>query len=84
VEADRRRSRSAELKPAILPHGTEGYSANCGCYQSSFNPNWICRDAVDVLVITPAVGETPVGVKVMAFGVLKLARFRRLNNSARN
>ena len=28
----------------------------------------------------PAVGETPAGVKTTAFGVLKLARFRRLNN----
>jgi len=25
-------------------------------YQSNFSPNWICRDVVDVLVITPAVG----------------------------
>jgi hypothetical protein len=39
---------------------------------------------VDVLVITPAVGETPVGVKATAFGALKLARFRRLKSSARN
>jgi hypothetical protein len=31
---------------------------------------------VAVLVICPAVGETPGGVKTMAFGVLKLALFR--------
>ena len=30
-----------------------------------------CREVVDVLVITPAVGETPVGVNTTAFGVLK-------------
>src|SRR5260370_17587354 len=53
-------------------------------YQSNFTPNCICRDVVDVLVITPAVGETPVGVKVRAFGVLKLALFRILKISTRN
>ena len=37
-----------------------------------------------MLVITPAVGDTPVGVKTTAFGVLKLTRFSRLNSSARN
>jgi hypothetical protein len=67
-----------------LPPDLRDPAAGYGFYQSSFSPNWICRDVVDVLVITPAVGETPVGVKVIAFGVLKLARFRRLNNSARN
>jgi hypothetical protein len=34
--------------------------------------------------MAPAVPETPVGVKVMRLGVLKLARLRMLNNSARN
>src|SRR5690348_12740986 len=59
-------------------------------YQSSFNPNWTWRDVVDVLVIEPAVPERPVrfaavgGVKTMRFGVLKLARFKRLKISARN
>ena len=53
-------------------------------YQRSFSPNWICRDGVEVLVIKPAVGETPAGVKVIAFGVLKLALFKRFKNSARN
>jgi hypothetical protein len=28
-------------------------------------PNWICREVVDVPVMTPAVGETPVGVRVI-------------------
>ncbi len=42
-------------------------------YQRSLNPNWICREVVDVLVMTPAVGETPVGVRVIKLGVLKLA-----------
>ena len=53
-------------------------------YQSSFRPNWTWRDVVDVLVITPAVGETPEGVKTTALGRLKFARLRRLNISARN
>ena len=45
---------------------------------------------MDVLVIAPAVPESPVGfvadggVKIIRFGVLKLARFSRLKNSARN
>jgi hypothetical protein len=37
-----------------------------------------------VLVITPAVGDTPDGVNATAFGVLKLARFSMLNGSVRN
>src|SRR5713101_8895442 len=53
-------------------------------YQSSFTPNWTWRDVVDVLVITPAVGETPEGVNTTALGRLKFARLRRLNISARN
>src|SRR5215469_13209629 len=59
-------------------------------HQSSFKPNCTCRDVVDVLVIAPAVPDTPDGfaavggVKVMRFGVLKLARFSRLKSSARN
>ena len=53
-------------------------------YQSSFNANWTCLDVVEVLVIAPAVPETPVGVKTIKLGVLKLARFRRLKSSARN
>lgn len=35
-------------------------------------------------MITPAVGETPAGVKTTAFGVLKFARLGTLNRSARN
>ena len=60
-------------------------------YQSSLRPNWICREAVEVLVTAPAVGEaTPAavavgpGVNVIRLGVLKFARFSRLKNSARN
>jgi hypothetical protein len=53
-------------------------------YQSSFSPNCTWREVVEVLVITPAVGETPEGVKTMALGWLKFARLRRLNISARN
>jgi hypothetical protein len=53
-------------------------------HQSSFRPNWTWRDVVDVLVIAPAVGETPEGVKTTALGRLKFARLRRLNISARN
>jgi hypothetical protein len=60
------------------------FGGNGVFYQSILSPNWIWRDGVDVLVMTPAVGETPVGVKVMAFGVLKFVRFNTLNNSARN
>ncbi len=37
-------------------------------YQSNFDPNWNYRDVVGVLVISPAVGFTPDGVKVTAFG----------------
>jgi len=54
----------------------------------SFNPNWICRDVVDVLVIAPAVPDVLVpaaeDVKVIRFGVLKFARLSRLKISARN
>ena len=54
----------------------------------SFNPNWICRDVVDVHVIAPAVPDVLVpaaeDVKVIRFGVLKFARLSRLKISARN
>src|SRR5215831_14235505 len=53
-------------------------------YQISFKPNCNWRAVVEVLVIAPAVPETPVGVKVIRLGVLKLARLRMLKNSARN
>src|SRR5215469_10206261 len=59
-------------------------------HHSSLRPNWSCRAVVEVLVIAPAVPESPVGfvadggVKIIRFGVLKLARFSRLKNSARN
>lgn len=42
-------------------------------YQRSFRPNWICRELVDVEVMTPAVGEMPDGVSAITLGVLKLA-----------
>jgi hypothetical protein len=67
-----RSSRSMGLMPKVA------------LYQISFNPNWTCRDAVEVLVIAPAVPKTPEGVNAIRFGVLKLARFRRLKISARN
>jgi hypothetical protein len=53
-------------------------------YQSTFTPNWTCRAVVAVLLIAPAVPETPVGVNTMRFGVLKFARFSRLKISALN
>ncbi len=53
-------------------------------YQRSFRANWTWREVVEVLVIAPAVPETPVGVKTMRLGVLKLARLRRLKSSPRN
>jgi hypothetical protein len=65
-------------------------SINCTCvrlsHHNSFNPNWICRDVVEVDVITPAVGEgvAVAEVKTTAFGVPKLARLKILKNSARN
>ena len=44
-------------------------------YQSSFRPNWICRDVVDVDVITPAVGAGGVDAaeNTTVFGVPKFA-----------
>src|ERR1700732_4090693 len=53
-------------------------------YQSSLRPNCTWRDVVDVLVMAPAVGETPEGGKTTGFGKLKFARLRRLKISARN
>src|SRR6267378_4621072 len=53
-------------------------------HQRSLRPNWTWREVVEVLVITPAVGETPEGVKTTALGRLKFARLSRLNISARN
>ena len=46
----------------------------------------IWREVADVLVMTPAVGEgTPAAeVNAIRFGVLKLAWFGALENSARN
>jgi hypothetical protein len=55
-------------------------------YHSSFRPNWICRDVVDVDVITPAVGDgvAEADPNTTAFGDPKLARLNTLKNSARN
>jgi hypothetical protein len=39
---------------------------------------------VEVLLMAPAVPETPDGVKTIRLGVLELARFKRLKISARN
>src|SRR6185437_15211559 len=62
-----------------------GYSfAETGLYQRSLRANCTWREVVEVLVMAPAVPETPVGVKTMRLGVLKLARLRRLKSSARN
>jgi hypothetical protein len=40
---------------------------------SSFNPNWTCRELVEVDVITPAVGDGPdvAEVSTTGFGLLK-------------
>src|ERR1700737_1428073 len=53
-------------------------------YQSSLRPNWIWREVVEVLVMAPAVGLTPDGVKATPLGGCKFARFSRLKISARN
>lgn len=53
-------------------------------HQRSLRPNCTCREVLEVLVMAPAVGETPEGVKTTALGRLKLARFSRLKISARN
>ena len=53
-------------------------------YQRSFSANCTCRAVVEVLVIAPAVPDSPEGVKTIRLGVLKLARFSRLKISARN
>lgn len=44
-------------------------------HHSSFKPNWICRDVVDVDVITPAVGAgtADADVNTTVFGVPKFA-----------
>ena len=83
-------NRCSVLHSNKLPPNLFGLWANCPqseegvSYQISFNPNCTCRDVVEVLVIAPAVPETPEGVNTIRFGVLKLARFRRLKISARN
>ena len=59
-------------------------------YQRNFRANCTWRAVVDVLVIAPAVPESPVrfvavgGVNTIRLGVLKLARFKILKISARN
>src|SRR5579862_5356208 len=53
-------------------------------YHRNFKANCTCREVVDVLVIAPAVPDTPAGVNVIRFGVLKLARLSKLKSSARN
>src|SRR5580658_2469943 len=69
------------LSVALEPSWEEPYN-----YQISFRPNWIWRDAVDVDVMTPAVGEIPEVAEenTTAFGIPKFARFKMLKSSARN
>ncbi len=50
----------------------------------SFSANWICREVVVVPEINPTEGLILVPEKIVAFGLRKLARFRRLKTSARN
>ena len=56
---------------SYLPCGGRSRAA---AYQISFNANCTWRAVVDVAVIAPAVPDTPDGVNVIRFGVLKLAR----------
>jgi hypothetical protein len=73
-------------RKAKVPLGTTGSSAKTGrfSYQSNFSANCTCLAVVDVLVIAPAVPDTPEGVNTIRFGVLKFARFSRLKISALN
>ena len=79
-------SRRSTSKYGPRSHSRPQYLA----YQSTLIPNCTWRDVVEVLVIAPAVPETPVGfaavggVNVIKLGVLKFARLSRLKISARN
>src|SRR5215471_9505625 len=53
-------------------------------YQWSFSPNCTWREVVEVLVMAPAVPDSPEGVNTIRLGVLKLVRPKRLKTSARN
>ena len=59
-------------------------SAELQLYQSTFKANCTCREVVEVLVMAPAVPETPLGVNTIRLGVLKFARLSKLNSSALN
>lgn len=69
-----------------VPGGLMPLSSPAICYQSSFRPNWICRDVVEVALITPAVldGAEPADVNTTGFGVEKFVWLRILKNSDRN
>lgn len=59
-------------------------------YHRSLKPNCTWRDDGDVVAMTPAVPDTPLGLPAVGgantirFGVLKFARFKILKISARN
>src|SRR5260221_10472766 len=55
-------------------------------HQSNFSPNWICRDVVEVEVMTPAVGDGPpvAAAETTGFGVFRLVGLKRLKTSERN
>ena len=62
----------ARIRPSWRDMGLLQHSA--AGYHSSFSPNWICRELVEVDVINPAVGEYPpvAAAYTTGFGVLKL------------
>ena len=62
--------RFSRSRPSVRPQDRLGPA-----YQSSFKPNWICRDVVDVDVITPAVdaGGAVADENTTVFGVPKFA-----------
>ncbi len=67
-----------------ISKSTEEHHCARECHHNSFTASCTCRAVVDVLVIAPAVPETPEGVKTIRLGVLKFARLSRLKISARN
>ena len=51
----------------------------------SFIPNWICREVVEVVLMTPAAAAgTPVFVRTIGEGIPQFAWFKILKTSARN
>ena len=54
-------------------------------YQTSFRPNWICRDDVEVEPMTPVFEVLmELFASFRKFGAAKLGWFRMLKNSERN